>query len=214
LLKIDTVINNDELDINESAGECAKQEVSELIMNYKPLKSKSTNIEMKILLNDESPIFSRPRRFAFAETNVIDEQIEQWLDNGIIEESDSEFTSPVVLAKKNDGRLCVDFRRINKVIVKDHFPLPLIDDQLDRLQKALVFSTIDLRNGFFHVPVAESSRKYTSFVTQSGQYQFLKVPFGLSNSPGVFQRHINAIFRTLLCEKKNDATTVLIILTL
>jgi len=129
LLKIDTVINNDELDINESAGECAKQEVSELIMNYKPLKSKSTNIEMKILLNDESPIFSRPRRFAFAETNVIDEQIEQWLDNGIIEESDSEFTSPVVLAKKNDGsqRLCVDFRHINKVIVKDHFPLPLID---------------------------------------------------------------------------------------
>jgi len=154
LLKIDTVINNDELDINESAGECAKQEVSELIMNYKPLKSKSTNIEMKILLNDESPIFSRPRRFAFAEMNVIDEQIEQWLDNGIIEESGSEFTSPVVLARKNDGsqRLCVDFRRINKVIVKDHFPLPLIDDQLDRLQKALVFSTIDLRNGFFHVP--------------------------------------------------------------
>jgi len=73
-------------------------------------------------------------------TNVIDEQIEQWLDKVIIEESDSEFTSPVLLAKKNDGsqRLCVDFRRINKVIVKDHFPLPLIDDQLDRLQKALL----------------------------------------------------------------------------
>jgi len=172
LLKIDTVINNDELDINEAAGECAKQEVSELIMNYKPLKSKSTNIEMKILLNNESPIFSRPRIFAFAETNVIDEQIEEWLDKGIIEESDSEFTSPVVLAKKNDGseRLCVDFRRINKVIVKDHFPLPLIDDQLDRLQKEFVFSTIDLRNGFFHVPVAESSRKYTTFVTKSVQF--------------------------------------------
>jgi len=72
-------------------------------MNYKSLKSKSTNIEMKILLKDESPIFSRPRRFAFAETNAVDEQIEQWLDNGIIEESDSEFASPVVLAKKNDG---------------------------------------------------------------------------------------------------------------
>jgi len=92
---------------------------------------------MKILLNDESPILSRPRRFAFAETNVIDEQIEQWLDKGIIEDSDSEFTSPVVLAKENDGsqRLCVDFRRINKVIVKDHFPLPLIDDQRERLKK-------------------------------------------------------------------------------
>jgi len=66
-------------------GECAKQEVSEIIMNYKPLKSKSKKIEMNILLNDESPIFSRPRRYAFVETNVIDEQIVQWLDKGIIE---------------------------------------------------------------------------------------------------------------------------------
>lgn len=81
--------------------------------------------------------------------------------------------------------------------MKDRFPLPLIEDQLDRLQDATIFSTIDLKNGFFHVPVEESSRKYTSFVTHSGQYQFLKVPFGLSNSPGVFQRHVNAIFRDM-----------------
>jgi len=77
------------------------------------------------------------------------------------------------------------------------FPLPLIEDQLDRLQDAHVFSTLDLKNGFFHVNVDEESSKFTSFVTHNGQYQFLKVPFGLTNSPGVFQRHVNAIFRDL-----------------
>lgn len=105
----------------------------------------------------------------------------------------------VVLVKKRDGtpRICIDFRKINKVIVKNRYPLPLIEDQLDRLQNASIFSTIDLKNGVFHVPVAEKSRQYTSFVTHNGQYQFCKVPFGLCNSPGVFQRYVNCIFRDL-----------------
>jgi len=77
------------------------------------------------------------------------------------------------------------------------FPLPLIEDQLDRLQGAHVFSTLDLKNEFFHLNVDEESRKFTSFVTHNGQYQILKVPFGLTNSPGVFQRHVKAIFQDL-----------------
>ncbi|XP_017484587.1 PREDICTED: uncharacterized protein LOC108373235, partial [Rhagoletis zephyria] len=199
VFNIDVACESEDIDIGDNASLSAKQEVRELIQNYKPLKSKTTNIEMRIILKDETPIFSRPRRMALTEQSIVDDQIEEWLEKNIIEESNSEFTSPIVLVKKHDGsaRLCVDFRRINKVIVKDHFPLPLIEDQLDRLQEAKVFSTIDLKNGFFHVPVAESSRRYTSFVTQNGQYQFRKVPFGLSNSPGVFQRHVNAIFRHL-----------------
>lgn len=130
-------------------------------------------------------------------------QIDQWLDDGIIQPSSSEFSSPIVLAHKKDGsrRLCVDYRRLNKVIVRDHFPLPLIEDIIDDLQGARVFSTLDLENGFFHVPVDEDSRKYTAFVTPSGQYEFLATPFGLSTSPTVFQRYINNIFRDLI-EKK------------
>ncbi|KAK9736412.1 Reverse transcriptase (RNA-dependent DNA polymerase) [Popillia japonica] len=102
----------------------------------------------------------------------------------------------VVIVKKKDGshRLCIDYRKLNKVVVKDRYPLPLIEDQLDRLQEAGVFSTLDLKNGFFHVPVEEQSRKYTAFVTHNSQYQFLKVPFGFCNSPSVFQRFINTIF--------------------
>lgn len=197
---VDDKVNS--INVDETASEYAKREVVEMISNYKPNKCKTTNVEMRIVLKDEKPIFCNPRRLPIKERCIVDNQIEQWLNEGIIESSESEFCSPIVLAKKKDftARLCVDFRRINKVIVKDRYPLPLIEDQLDRLQNALIFSTIDLRNGFFHVTVNEESRKYTSFVTHNGQYQFRKVPFGLSNSPGVFQRHVNAIFRDLARE--------------
>ena len=74
----------------------------------------------------------------------------------------------------------------------------MIEDQLDSLQGSRVFSTLDLKNGFFHVPVGESSRKYTAFVVPTGQYEFLKMPFGLCNSPAVFQKYINAVFKELI----------------
>lgn len=76
--------------------------------------------------------------------------------------------------------------------------MPLIDDQIDRLRGAVVFSTLDLRNGFFHVPIDEASVKYTSFVVPNGQYEFLRTPFGLCISPPVFQRYVNFIFRDLI----------------
>lgn len=93
--------------------------------------------------------------------------------------------------KNGDPRLCVDYRRLNKKIVRDRYPLPLMEDQLDRLAKATVYCTLDLKNCFFHVPVDHDSRRYTSFVTPD---EFLKVLFGFCNSPAVFQRHIRAVF--------------------
>lgn len=90
---------------------------------------------------------------------------------------------------------------INKKIFRDRYLLLLIEDQLDELQGAEIFSTLDLRNGFFHVALEESSRKYTAFVIPDGQYEFLKVPFGLCNSPSVFQRFICAVFKELIAAK-------------
>ncbi|GBN55599.1 Retrovirus-related Pol polyprotein from transposon 297 [Araneus ventricosus] len=89
-------------------------------------------------------------------------------------------------------------RRLNKVVVKDRFPLLLIEDILGRLKGSRVSSTIDLKNAFFHVDVNEDSRTYTSFVTHEGQYQYLKVSIELCNSPAVFQRYIDTIFRPLI----------------
>ncbi|GFW71259.1 hypothetical protein TNCV_536771 [Trichonephila clavipes] len=103
------------------------------------------------------------------------------------------------MVKKKDGssRMCIDYRKLKQKLVKDKFPLPIIEDVLDTLQEAKVYSTLDLRNGFFHVDVDEDCRKYTSFIVPDGQFEFNKVPFGLSTSPGVFQRYVSSIFRDL-----------------
>jgi len=114
----------------------------------------------------------------------------------------SEYASPIVLVKKKSGntRICVDYRKLNQKIVKNRYPLPLIEDQLDQLQGAKIFSVLDLENGFFHVEVAEESRKYTSFIVPNGQYEFMRMPFGLCNSPAIFQKFINAVFKELIAD--------------
>jgi len=107
----------------------------------------------------------------------------------------------VVLVSKKDGskRFCSDYRGLNLKIKRDNFPMALIDDVLDRLQGSKVFTTLDLANEFFHVPIEVESRKSTSFVTHNGQYEFTHVPFDISNSP----RSILPLCRC--CAKRPDA---------
>lgn len=137
---------------------------------------------MNIVPKDEIPVYQRPRRLAPAEKVQVNKQIDDWLRDGIIRPSISEYASPITLAKKKNGdmRLCVDYRQINKKIIKDRYPLPLIDDQIDRLQDSLLFSTIDLKDGIFHVTVTQDSCKYTASIVSDGHYEFLKAPFGLT----------------------------------
>ncbi|GFS55953.1 hypothetical protein TNCV_2564261 [Trichonephila clavipes] len=112
--------------------------------------------------------------------------------------SQTKFIIVLVKKKNGDSRFCVDYRQLNHKLVKDRFPLPLIDDVLDRLQEAKVYTTLDLKNGFFHVDVNEDCRKFTSFIVPDGQFEFNKVLFGLSTSPSVFQRYIYSIFLNLM----------------
>lgn len=171
-----------------------------MVDSYVPEKTREVGVKMSIILKDDKPIHQRARRLAPAKRDVVNAQLNEWLRDNIVQPSLSEYTSPVVMVKKKDGsmRLCVDYRKINTVIVKDRYPMPLVEDQLDALQGARVYSTLDLRNGFFHVPISEESRKYTSFIVPDGQYEFLRVPFGLCNSPAVFVRYINAVFGELI----------------
>lgn len=177
-----------------------KDRVEKLVRDYEPKKCKTTEVKLKIALKDKKPMFQRPRRLAIPEKEIVEKQIEEWIKEGIVEPCSSEYASPVVVVRKKDGspRVCIDYRPLNRIIERDRHPLPLIEDQIDKLKDARVFSTLDLKNGFFHVEVDEESRKYTAFVTHEGQYQFLRAPFGLSNSPPVFQRYINQIFRPLV----------------
>ncbi|GBN24637.1 Transposon Ty3-G Gag-Pol polyprotein [Araneus ventricosus] len=200
VLPIDVTPNEVELNIGPDVPNIFKDKVQQSILNYVPHKTKATNVELNILVKSNEPISHQPRRLPFSEKKIVQTQVAEWLEQGIVEPCSSEYSSPVVIVRKKDGtpRVCIDYRRLNKVVVKDRFPLPLIEDILDRLQGSRVFSTIDLKNAFFHVDVNKDSRKYTSFVTHEGQYQFLKVPFGLCNSPAVFERYINTIFRPLI----------------
>ena len=112
----------------------------------------------------------------------------------------SPYASPIVLLRKKAGelRLCVDSRELNKITIEDYFPTPLIDDHLDRFKGKKYFSSLDLRNRFHHIKMSESLSKYTSFVTPLGQYEYVKIPFGLTNAPRVFQRFLSTIFNKLI----------------
>ena len=120
------------------------------------------------------------------------------LKQNIISPSDSPWSAPVVVAKKKDGkfRFCVDYRQLNKVTIKDQFPLPRIDDLLDTFGKAKYFTTLDLTCGYWHVEVKPEDRKKTAFITNEGLYEFNVMPFGLTNAPATFQRLMNKIFRS------------------
>lgn len=148
--------------------------------------------ELKIRLNKDKIIYYRPYRLAPIEREKVKAILNDLLDQKIIRESDSDFASPVLLVKKKDGsdRLCIDYRALNQIIEKERYPLPIIEDQIDRLGKAKYFITIDMKNGFYQIPISNESIKYTAFITPDGHFEFLKMPFGICNGPSVFQRAI------------------------
>lgn len=160
-------------------------------------------VKLRIVPNESIvPFRHTPGRLAYPEEKAVNEQVDEWLSKGIVQASTSDFASRVVVVKKKDGsnRVCVDFRKLNSMILKDGFPIPRIDEVLEKLQSAKWFSVMDLENGFFHVPVDEASKKYTAFVTKKGFYEFNRAPFGLCNSPAVFMRFVYHVFLNLINE--------------
>jgi hypothetical protein len=144
--------------------------------------NKIQTAELRIVLKSDKVISYHPYRLTLAERQKIREMVSDLLSNKIIQESESPYASPVLLVKKKDGsdRLCVDFRALNRITVKYRFPLPLIEDQLDRLGNGTYFTALDMASGFYQIPIAADSVAKTGFVTPDGHYEYLGMPFGLA----------------------------------
>jgi hypothetical protein len=152
------------------------------------------------LVSGTKPISMAPYRMAPAELKELKEQIQDLLDKGFIRPSVSPWGAPVLFVKKKDGsmRMCIDYRQLNKVTVKNRYPLPRIDDLFDQLQGAQCFSKIDLRSGYHQLRIRNEDIPKTAFRTRYGHYEFLVLSFGLTNAPAAFMDMMNRVFRPFI----------------
>lgn len=184
-----------------------KSKLKEIVIKFKNVFYKENDdlsftneIKHRILTECSRPVYSRIYRYPEVHREEVDKQIDEMLKQGIITKSKSPYNSPIwIIPKKTNDlqeqkwRIVIDYRKLNKVTIDDKFPMPNIEDLFDKLGRCMYFSTLDLAKGFHQVEVDPRDREKTAFSTATGHYEFVRMPFGLKNSPSTFQRMMNGI---------------------
>eukprot|EP00873_Tetraselmis_striata_P015214 jgi/Tetstr1/435478/TSEL_024384.t1 len=182
------------------------EELKESLMEFADIIAEPTDLpperefDFEINLESDEPPKERTYRMSPAELQEVRSQLEELLAKGWIRPSKSNYGAPVLFVRKKDGtmRMCVDYRKLNDLTKKDRTPLPRIDELLDSLHGATIFSTLDLYKGYHQVRIKPEDIHKTAFRTHYGLYEYCVLPFGLTNAPAGFQTMMNRVLSPYL----------------
>lgn len=180
-----------------------QSDVTQVIEEFKHLFTNELGCTTKAIhdvdVNDAKPIKQHPYRLNPNKLADVRKEVQYMLEHDIIEPSQSNWSSPIVMVPKSDGttRFCIDYRKVNAVTRSDSFPIPRIEDCIDRVGKAAFVSKIDLLKGYWQVPLSDRAKEISAFVTPDGLFQSKVMPFGMKNAPATFQRLMNHVIAGL-----------------
>jgi hypothetical protein len=181
--------------------------LSALLVEYSDIFQEPTELPLEREVDHQIPlqphdaiVNSRPYRLSFNQNDTMGSLILQLFKNKVIRPSVSPYSSPAILVKKKDDswRLCIDYRKLNKLTVKNKYPIPIIEDLLDELHGAQIFSKIDLRSGYHQIRMQPRDIPKTAFSTHQGHFEYVVMPFGLTNAPATFQTLMNKLLHKYL----------------
>lgn len=195
--------------LNEIVVDADSSTKNNLIVSILEIENEQTSFPeddylVKINLKDDTIFAYAPRKFAWTERLQLRDITDDLLARGIIKVSNSPYCARVVPVRKKNGalRLCVDLRPLNKMVVKQKYPFPLIEDCLTRLSNKTVFTLLDLKDGFHQIKLHPDCTKYFSFATPDGQFEYTRLPFGFCESPAEFQKRLVYILQPLIRKDK------------